>query len=138
MIGSVVVAVLLAVLIVFLYGQISVRLDAISRVLLRVEKAVGTERQPGMVTNDAGAHLERVERDIMARLERIEMAVDPMVRARYDVARLMRELDEALQEDANSGYAHWQVSKIQEQIERGERPRREDWESWIRTPFPWS
>lgn len=139
MILSVALAVVLAALVLALYRRVSARLDAVSRGLVRIESAIGSEEWREMLAEAAGARFERMERDwIVRRLDRIEVAVDPMARARHEVARLMRELDDALQEDSSNAYKHWQVSKIQELVEKGERPEREAWESWIHTPFPWS
>ena len=132
-------AVALAALALALYRRVSARLDAVSRALVRIENAIGAEEWLDMLEEAAGTRFERMERDaIVSRLDRIEVAVDPMARARHEVARLMSELDDALQEDSSNAYEHWQVSKIQELVEKGERPEREAWEAWIHTPFPWS
>lgn len=138
MIVSVVLAVLLGVLVIFLHAQISARLEVIERVLLRLQGLVGTEDGQRALAEAVRAHWVSAERDVVGRLERIEAAVDPMARARQDVARVMRELDDALQEDDANGYAHWKASNVEEQIKRGERPARDEWETWIRTPYPWS
>lgn len=78
-------------------------------------------------------------RSFASRLDRIEARLgEPMARARLDVRRRMRELDEELTDDPSSGYEHSQVANIQDLVERGERPDRKEWESWVRTPFPWT
>jgi len=139
MIVSVSTAVIVAVLVLALYRRVSARLNAISRGLVRIENALGAQEWLEMLEEAAGTRFERIERDaIVRRLDRIEVAVDPMARARHEVRRLMRELDDALQEDPSNAYEHWQVTKIQEAVEKGERPAREAWESWIHTPYPWS
>jgi hypothetical protein len=78
-------------------------------------------------------------RSFASRLDRIEARLgEPMARARLDVRQRMRELDEELMDDPSSGYEHSQVANIQDLVERGERPDRKEWESWVHTPFPWT
>ena len=88
---------------------------------------------------EAGMRFDEIERNgIIGRLDRIGVAVDPMARARHEVTRLMRELDDALAKDPSNAHEHWQVTKIRELVEKGERPERDAWDSWIKTPFPWA
>jgi hypothetical protein len=131
---------ILIILVIGLYRNVEARFFNLSERLTRIENALGGEDWVEFLHDLLpGSHPEEVERTgIVGRVERIEAALDPIARARLDVKRRMRELDEALKKDPSEGYVHWQASKIQELVERGERPDRAEWESWIGTPFPWA
>lgn len=137
-----IVALLITAVLAILLGirshrRLDARLDAISHGLIRIEKAIGSEDWIELLENVGNWRSDDTQLNgIVGRLERIEIAVDPMARAKDEVKRLLRVLDEELQEDPGSAYEHNQVNKIAAQLERGERPERADWDQWIRTPFP--
>ena len=130
----------LIVLVIGLFRYLRARFGNLADRLTIIEGALGVQDWVKSLQSGADTDPEGPERrSIASRLERLEAAVgDPMARARIDVRQRMRELDEVLKDDPDSGYEHWQVSQIQELIERGERPDRKEWESWVHTPFPWS
>ena len=128
----------LVILVISLSRFLYARFETLGDRLTRIEDALGAEDWVEFLRGALGTDPEELEqKGIVGRLERIEAALNPLARARQQVNRVKRELDEALKEDPASGYAHWQVSKIEELIQKGEQPDRKDWESWIGTPFPW-
>jgi hypothetical protein len=132
-------SVVTVVFIIALYRRLDARFVAISRGLIRIENALGAREWLELAESEAGTPLDWIDSDgIIGRLDRIETAVDPMARARHQARRVMSELDEALQRDERMAYQHFQVSKILELVEQGERPEQADWDSWIKTPFPWA
>jgi hypothetical protein len=124
---------------VALFRRVNERLDAVTQSLIRIEYVLGGREWLALVGERlSAAHLEKLRHaGLVERLDRIEAAVDPMTRARLDVSRELGELDEELRKDPSNAYAHWQVTKIEQMLERGERPTPALWEQWIHTPFPW-
>jgi hypothetical protein len=138
--------ILLFVLTISLGRYVVSHFEHVSQRLTRIEKALGAEdwvdsiREAPDVRDTLADEL--AHNGIVGRLERIEAALDPMARAKSDVKRVMRELDEdmedePLEDESDLALARDEARKIQELIENGDRPDRKDWESWIRTPFPW-
>jgi hypothetical protein len=140
MIVAILVAVvLLVILVISLDRYVHGCFDNLTDRLTRIENALGAEDWVELLQGVPGTGAEELQQQgILGRLERIEATLDPMARARQHLKRRLRGLDDELKEDPSWAYAHSQVSKIGELVEKGERPDRKDWESWIGTPFPWA
>ena len=131
---------ILLILVIGLYPYVQTRFGNLADRLTVIEGALGVEDWVKFLQVVPDTDPEGPQRlSFASRLERIEAKLgDPMARARLDVRQRMRELDEVLKVDPGSGYEHSQVANIQALVERGERPDRREWESWVHTPFPWS
>lgn len=106
--------------------------------LTRIEDVLGGEEWRTLPEGLHGREARELGRDtVLRRLDRIEAAVDPLARARQQVAQRMQELDRELKENSRAAYSHYQAGLIEELVEKGERPDRDDWDIWIGTPYPW-
>ena len=104
------------------YRRLDARLNTISQDLWRLETAIGAQEWVERVESHAGTSIEGLDEDGVIRgLHRIEIAVDPMARAKDDARRAMNALDIALREDDSNGYEHWQVSKVLDLVERSSK-----------------
>src|SRR5688500_11133812 len=95
---------ILIILAIGLYQIIEARFYNLTERLTRIEDALGAEDWVEFLhdLDLRGSRLEELERTgIVGRVERIEAALDPMARARLDVKRRMRELEELLKEDTS-------------------------------------